>query len=330
VLRLAKSPLSRLPLQTLYSFPSSTVDTIREACKNHHYDLVHIQLARMGPAVDAVPHLPTVLDFIDALSLNMRRRAARETRLRGALFQFEAQRMAEYERALVHRTTRQVISSETDRLAVGGSSRTMVIPNGVDLDDYPYRDGARDGTDIIFTGRMAYFPNADAAVHFAKDILPIIRGKVPTARFRVVGAEPPKPVRDLTRDPSVEVTGFVPSVAAELGRAAVAVASMRSGSGMQFKVIEAMATGTPVVASSYALGGLEARHEQHLLVADDASAFADAVIRLLLSPELGARLARNARRLVEERYTWDAAVAKLERVYEDAVREGPVGHGLAG
>jgi glycosyltransferase involved in cell wall biosynthesis len=119
----------------------------------------------------------------------------------------------------------------------------------------------------------------------------------------------------------VTVTGRVPSVQEYVARASVAVAPMRSGSGIQFKVIEAMATGTPVVATPTATVGLQAVADRDLLVADGAEAFASQVVRLLRDRALGAHLAHNAVRLVQEVYAWERTVDVLERVYERAQGE---------
>lgn len=311
-------PFSGLPLQVLYFCPPIFQRIVQELLQDGSYDLLHIQLARMAPVAKSVRGLPKVIDFIDALSLNMYRRARRERWPLKWLFLLEARLMARYERSLIFSFDRQVVSSPLDKKVLGDFDTIHVIPNGVHLDAFPYTEDGRDSNLIVFTGRMGYFPNAEAAIYFATQIFPLIRKRVPEARFLIVGADPPRRVRELTKLPGVKVTGYVPCMQDYLARATVAVAPMMGGSGMQFKILEAMASGVPVVATPYALGGIEVADGEHLLRAQDAEDFAEKVIRLLLDSDLRRRLARSARQLVEEKYTWERSVIMLEEVYQIA------------
>ena len=243
------------------------------------------------------------------------------------LFHFEAQRMARYERELVFSFDQQVVSSPLDKEAIGTYENLYVIPNGVDIEDFPYNENGRESNIIVFSGRMGDFPNAEAAVYFATRVFPLIRKQVPQARFLIVGADPSHRVLGLARLPGVEVTGYVPRIRDYLTRATVAVAPMQAGSGIQNKVLEAMASGSPVVATPYALGGIDAVDGEHLLVAEDAEGLAEQVVRLLKDPALRRRLAHNARRLVEEKYTWERSVAMLEEVHRLAIERRSRGAG---
>jgi len=235
------------------------------------------------------------------------------------LFHLEARRMARYERELVSSFDRQIVSSPLDKEAIGACESLHVIPNGVAIEDFPYSEDGRENNLIVFTGRMGYFPNAEAAFYFATQVFPLIRRQVQDARFLIVGADPPQRVQQLAKLPGVEVTGYVPRVQDYLARATVAVAPMQAGTGIQNKVLEAMAAGAPVVATPYALGGIEAVDGEHLLVAEDAEGLAEQVVRLLRDSALRRHLTRNARRLVEEKYTWERSVAMLEEVYRLAI-----------
>jgi glycosyltransferase involved in cell wall biosynthesis len=214
------------------------------------------------------------------------------------------------------------VASPVDRLSIGGFGNIDVIPNGVDLAARRLPEGHQEPNTIAFSGRMAYFPNADAARWFAREIFPLVRQQSPEARFRIIGADPPHSVRRLGRIAGVEVTGYVDCVQQQLARATVAVCPMRVGSGIQNKVLEAMASGVPVVATPVALGGIEAAHGGHLLVGQRAEDVAEQVVILLKDAVLRKRLAVNARSLVEEKYTWENAVAALEAVYRTVTSPG--------
>ncbi|MGB9885742.1 MAG: glycosyltransferase [Moorellales bacterium] len=176
-------PFCHLPLQVLYYCPPIFAKTVRELLRREHFDLVHVQLARMAPAVATVRDVPKVIDFIDALSLNMRRRASLEPWPLSGLFGWEAGRMSRYEGELLTSFSQQVITSPADRAAIGDYKTLHVVPNGVNLEDFPYSEDGREPGCIVFTGRMGYFPNAEAAVYFATRVFPMVRKAEPGARF---------------------------------------------------------------------------------------------------------------------------------------------------
>ena len=314
-LRLIGAPFTGLPLQTLFFFDARSRERVQALLRETSFDLVHVQLVRMAPVADGLGDIPTVLDFIDALSLNWYRRARQERIPFSWIVGQEARRLEHYERALVTRFDRLIVSSPVDREAIGPYENLHVIPNGVDVDHFSFVEDGREPYTIMFTGRMAYFPNAGAAIWFVTQVFPLIRRQAPAARFVIAGAEPPRQVRKLGRLDGLEVTGYVPDLHQLLARAAVAVAPMQAGSGIQNKVLEAMSSGTPLVVTPHALGGIEARDGEHLLVAQDPETFARQVIRLFNDAPLACRLARNARRLVEEKYTWERSAAMLQEVY---------------
>ncbi|MGA9351514.1 MAG: TIGR03087 family PEP-CTERM/XrtA system glycosyltransferase [Anaerolineae bacterium] len=321
VVNTVRFPFCALPLQTLYFCPQAIRKQVQTLSQTEAFSLVHVQLARVAPVADGLDGVPKVLDFIDALSLNMRRRAMLERGLVKWFFHLEARRMARYERELVVSFDRQAVSSPLDKETIGASESMHVIPNGVDIKDFPYNEDERENNVIVFTGRIGYFPNADAAIYFATQVFPLVLRQEPGTRFLIVGADPPRRVRRLAQLPGITVTGYVPRIQDYLTRATVAVAPLQTGSGIQNKVLEAMACGTPVVATPSALGGIEAEDGKHLLVAEDAEALAEQVVRMFRDQALRRHLARNAHRLIEEKYTWERSVAMLEEVYRLAVQE---------
>jgi glycosyltransferase involved in cell wall biosynthesis len=165
---------------------------------------------------------------------------------------------------------------------------------------------------IVFTGQMDYRPNIDAVTWFARDILPRIRTRHPTARFAIVGRAPTPAVQALAGD-AVIVTGAVDDVRGWLAAADVCVAPLKLARGIQNKVLEAMAMARPVVASAAAAEGID--HAGTIRVAADASEFAAQVLALLEAPADAADLGRAARAQVLRRYGWDARLAPLDALF---------------
>ena len=318
-LGLARHALSSLPLQAaLYDAPAMT-GALRALAADGPWDVAHVQLARMAPHLAACPARARVVDFVDALSLGMERRAARDRGPGRWLARLEARRLRAYERRVCAEAEQAVVVSAADRNALGAPANLSVVPNGVDAARFPFGPGPREKGRIVFTGNLGYFANADAVAWFATRVLPLVRRSRPDARLEVVGARPPRSVLRLAGpDGAVLIVGPVADVGARLRAARVAVAPLQAGAGQSNKTLEALASGTPAVVSPLAAAGLEALHGEHLLVAPDAQAFADEVLRVLADDALARRLAAAGRALVESTYTWERSVERLEAAYARA------------
>ena len=156
-----------------------------------------------------------------------------------------------------------------------------------------------------------------------QEIMPLVWAKRPGARVFIVGANPPRSIRRLAQifPGRVEVTGAVPDIRPYLRRAAVAAAPVRYGAGIQNKVLEAMACGVPVVATSQACSALEAVSDRDLLVAATAGDFAAGVVRVLEDGALAGRLGAAGRRYVEAHHDWGVVTGQLEHIYEECILE---------
>jgi polysaccharide biosynthesis protein PslH len=182
--------------------------------------------------------------------------------------------------------------------------RVAVVPNGIDLEEFaPAREAAERDT-ILFSGLMSYYPNEQAVEWFLDSIFPTILQQVPNARLVVAGAAPPRWLIR-RRGRHVDVTGRVPDMRPYLQRASVVVAPLLIGSGTRVKILEAQAVGRPVVSTSLGAQGLSLRHDESIVLADEAEAFADGVVRLLQSPALARRIAASARTHVTVHFDWN-------------------------
>jgi sugar transferase (PEP-CTERM/EpsH1 system associated) len=318
-LGLARHALSGLPLQAaLYDAPAMT-RALRALAADGPWDVAHVQLARMAPHLPACPARARVVDLVDALSLGMERRVERDRGPGRWLARLEARRLRAYERRVCAQADQAVVVSAADRDALGAPANLSVVPNGVDAARFPFGRTPREKGRVVFTGNLGYFANADAVEWFATRVLPLVRRSRPDVRFEVVGARPPRRLRRLARrDGAIEIVGPVADVGERLRAARAAVAPLQAGAGQSNKTLEALASGTPAVVSPLAAAGLEARHGEHLLVAQSAEAFATELVRLLGDDALAEQLAVAGRQLVESAYTWERSVERLEAVYARA------------
>ncbi|MCX6026200.1 MAG: glycosyltransferase [Chloroflexi bacterium] len=311
----------RLPLQTAAFYSTAYAKVAAHAVKQRSFDLAHVQMVRIGPVVDKLEGFPIVLDMIDTASLNMERRAGREPPLVRWIVEWEARRLKAYERDLMSRCARIVVSSPADLRALDSPAHGRVVPFGLDLARLTFTEADREEKEIVFTGRMGYFPNADAAAYFAEEIFPLVRQSVAEARFSIVGIDPPSRVSALSRLPGVRV---IPdsNLRKYLDRAAVAVAPLRSGTGLQLKVLEAMAKGAPVVATPMVAPAIAADDGEHWFLAESPADFAAKVILLLRNKETARRMARSARRFVEAKFAQDVVVGQMGAIWEEVIVAG--------
>lgn len=279
-------------------------------------DVVSATLARMAPYLPPAGGAHRHVDLIDALSVNMARRAEAEAPLKGAALGAEARLMARYEARVVREADSSSLVAASDITAVPALAGCAVVPMGVDLDSLDYVAPADRPPVLTFFGNLGYFPNVESARVVAEEVLPRVRERVPAATLRLVGARPAPAVRRLDALDGVTVVGPVDRMADALHAAAVAVVPTYSGSGMKTKVTEAMAAGTPVVANAMALEGIDgARAGADHLLGETPAELADAAVRLLEDAAERVRLAESARSLVEARFTWAARAADLVELW---------------
>nr|MDF0365100.1 glycosyltransferase family 4 protein [Nodosilinea sp. TSF1-S3] len=215
-----------------------------------------------------------------------------------------------YERRYAQKFTDLVITTEEDRqffAPVAGGTPLHVVPNGVDLVQFPYRSTDPGGHSLVFVGAMDYIANVDTAKFLAHDILPPLRQRYPDATLYLVGNKPTAEVQALGNLPGVRVTGRVPSVAEYLHRATVCVVPMRIGFGIKNKTLEAMAAGVPVVASDRGLEGLAVDQPQRALRANSVAEYVEAIGQLFEQPDRRATLSARGRELIETSFTWERA-----------------------
>jgi sugar transferase (PEP-CTERM/EpsH1 system associated) len=307
-----------LPLQVGYYRSAQFARELSRLEQTHNFDLLHVFLLRLAPYLPKVSK-PKLVELIDSMELNLERRANEAIGLKRWVLQEELRRIRSYEGAAVRTFDAATVVSERDA-SVLREPRVQVISLGVDVSVYSPAEQTATGSSIIFSGNLSYEPNITAVQWFMDNCYTALRQRVPEIKFTVAGANPSKEIARLANEPGVEVTGYVPSMVDALRGAKVAVAPMQTGSGMQFKILEAMATGLPVVTTSFGLGSIQARGEVELEVADAPSAFVDKVAGLLGDAEKRRKMGAAARQFVMDRHSWEEAGRKIDQIYASLAR----------
>ena len=286
------------------------------------------------PAVNLRPALPcpSIL-FTHNVEAEIWRRHAENARgaPARALYRQQWRRMQRFEGRTLARFDRILAVSDADRdtfrqlYPAEARAPIDVVPTGVDTSFFtPTPEAFLRPKHLAFVGSMDWMPNEDAVLFFCREILPRVRRAEPDVTLSIVGRSPTPAVRRLAQEAGVEVTGTVDDVRQHLGPACATIVPLRVGGGTRLKIFEAMAAGKAVVSTTIGAEGLPTESGRHLLIADGADGFADAVVQVLRDPDLRRRLEREARTLVTRHYDWAAAATHLERSLIDAAAPADV------
>ncbi|MBP5548441.1 MAG: glycosyltransferase [Bacteroidales bacterium] len=282
-------------------------------------DVVYAQMVRTA-GYAALSRNPKVLDFQDALSMNMERSMSMHRGLHYFVLHYEFKMLRSLEYNACSTFDALTIISEIDSEAIPQHKNTVIdiVRNGVDFDYY--RPVTMEKTnDIVFCGNMQYKPNIDASKYLIGEVMPIVWRTHPNAHVILAGATPKTAVRQLAGE-RVTVTGWVDDIRPYYAKSKVFVAPMRIGSGLQNKLLEAMSMGVPCVTTPLANDSLGATEGKEILVGRDAGQLAASIVRLLDDEGLRLSLSESASVFVKEHFSWDAAGNILEGVLKKAVQ----------
>jgi polysaccharide biosynthesis protein PslH len=290
--------------------------------RERNFDAAHVTIGALAGVAPALSGLPAVIAPLDAWHRNVHAQAQLAGGARRAALGLQERFVRRFTTTRYRAFARAVFVTDADAeaaRALDPSLRAVVIGNGVDTERYsPDPAVAPEPGRILFTGALHAPSNEAAALLLADTILPAVRARVPAAHLCLAGRAPGAAVRALGARSGIEVAADVPDLTPWLRSAEVFACAMTSGTGIKNKLLEALATAVPCVATPLACQGLTVRDGEQLLIAEAGRPFADAVAGLLADPARRASLAAAGRAYVDAHHGWDAVAAAYERVYAEA------------
>lgn len=302
--------LAGKPLQVGYFFNRKLKRIITEATAKIKPEHIFTQLIRTTEYTKNYHQCPKTLDYMDALSKGMERRIEKASFFTRWIFKTEYTRLKNYERSIFEYYELKTIISEQDKNYIIHPDRMNIItiPNGIasTFFEYPLKESPK--YELVFVGNMSYAPNVDAIHFIAENILT----KLPSIQLLVSGANPHTSIIKLGKtNPQITLTGWVDDIRTSYADAKLFFAPMMIGTGMQNKLLEAMAMGLPCITTELANNAIGGKHNKEVLVCNSTSEMLQAIESLLDSPEKREEIGNNGRLFVQQNYSWESAVKKL-------------------
>ena len=297
---------------------------VKEFVRKVRPDVIYSQMVRTMPWISRLPY-PKVMDYQDALSMNTERRMDQTRGLWHYIlhFEFKMLRSTEYNAFKIFDALTIISEPDSDAIPRPKNGEIHIIPNGVDFDFFdrtkiPSPAGAAPKWDIVFCGNMGYEPNVHAAQYLVKEVMPLVWKEVPGTTVLLAGANPKHGVSNLASD-KVSVSGYVVDIRECYAASSIFVAPMLTGSGLQNKLLEAMAMQLPCVTTSIANDSLGARDGSEVLIGDNAEAFAAHIVSFLHDADKRASLAQSGRQYALDHFSWETSCQQLEAVLKSVV-----------
>ena len=302
LINLSLATLTETPYQIAYFWQFQIQRKIREILQKTAPDFIYAQLIRTTEYVKNYHACPKILDYMDAFSKGIERRIPDQNFFSKLFFKQEFIRLKNYERNIFEYFEEHIIISEQDRNYIfhSRSEEIAIVKNGVSEQLLNNQIRKEKKYDLIFTGNMSYPPNVAASNYIAKKILPLLDKKI---TLLISGVNPTKSVLNL-KSFNISVTGWVENISESYLQSRIFIAPMFLGTGLQNKLLEAMALGIPCVTTTMANTALGAVPEESILIADDEFEFKSQIERLLNDDDLYNTISINAHSYVKTNFSW--------------------------
>lgn len=311
---------TRYPLLVSIYLYKMAKQAILEELERDNYDLIHAETFYVMPNIPQTK-VPILLVEQVIEYLVYQTYVKRASNPLAKLLYFDVAKIRRWENFYWNKADKLATMSEDDKqFIVKATGRTdiKVVANGVDPVHFAAaRKIKTKQPTVLFVGHFKWLPNKEAITFLVEKIWPLIKKQVKNARLWIVGRDPIQKIRDYGKQQDIKVDDGIEDIRDAFGGADVLLAPILNGKGTKYKVLEAMATGTPVVATPLGVEGISAHHEKQVLVGKTPEELASFTIELLKNKGKSAKIAAAARKLVEKDYSWKAISDDLDQIYQE-------------
>jgi sugar transferase (PEP-CTERM/EpsH1 system associated) len=312
-LRLFACIFTQQPFQLAFFTSFNIKRKIKKRLSEINPDHIFCQMIRPAEYVKNYHRCYKTIDYMDTLSIGMERRAKKAPWYTRWIYHMEAARLKEYEQRIFNYFEFQTMISQQDvhYIAHPDQRKIKVIPNGIDTDFFHPMENHKTMYDLVFVGNLSYAPNIDAMRWFATHVL----SREPQWRLLIAGANPSSAfIQSLKKYPNIDVEGWQPDIRSAYSKGTIFIAPMQIGTGMQNKLLEAMAMGLPCVTTPLASEALEVSPGHELLVGRTAEELTAHIKYLLNNPNDAKIIGEQGRKMVSNTYSWESAVNTLNEL----------------
>lgn len=303
-----------IPMQVRLFYTHAIHKKIKKLLGEIEPDAVLCHLIRMSEYVREEKHLNKTLDYMDAFSVGMKKRAEVSNPFLKQLLLLEHRRLVRYERKVFDMMEKKIIISAQDRDAIEHSDRSKIhiVPNGVDFTEF-YPKEVKKKYDLLFTGNMGYPPNIESAYFAATRILPLIHKINPEITLLIAGVNPPQKIKKLANKRIIVIEKF-DHISDAFSQASVMLAPMMISIGLQNKILQAMAMKVPCIVSGLANNAIGAENNKEILEANTAEEFAVCWENLTKDKLKYDMITDNAFHFVKKNFDWKFQNEKLKKI----------------
>ncbi len=316
-----RTAFSTYPFLVIRNHVPEVIQAVEQELEAEHYDLIHAETFYMMPHIPKTS-IPTLLVEQTIEYLGYESYAKKAPALVQPLLNIDVKKIKHWEKHYWNESKTLIVMSDDDKKfigkEIGDASKIEVVANGVDTDWFEQKSENRPSQPTLLSvGTFKWLPNVEAVDFLVQKVWPLIKDQLPHIKLWIVGNAPTRTVMNYQKkDETITVSGTIPDIRDAFKGAHVLVAPVFSGKGTRYKILEAMASGTPIVATSTAVEGLEVAHGTHVLTSDTAEGIAELVVTLIKDPILQKKLADNGKKFVKTNYDWAIISEKLDTIYQ--------------
>lgn len=317
-----KTLVSSHPFLVIRNHVPETIKAVKKELAAESYDLIHAETFYMMPHLPQT-QVPVILVEQTIEYLGYESYAQKAPLILRPLLQIDINKIKRWERHFWKSAQKLIVMSEDDKKfidqEVGGKDKIEVVANGVDSAWFSKkRKKLPAQPTVLSVGTFNWLPNIEAVKFLVNRVWPLLKKQTKQVQLWIVGNAPTEEILNFQKkDIQIKVTGNIPDIRDAFKGAHVVAAPVFSGKGTRYKILEAMAAGTPVVATSIAVEGLEVEDGKHVIIADSAAQMADRIANLLAKPKEREKISRRAKKLVTSLYDWKYISSKLDTVYQE-------------
>lgn len=315
--------LTLYPFLVTRNLVTGTKTAVKEEISQNNYDLIHAETFYMMPNIPRTD-IPVILveQTIEYLGYLNYAAKSKLWPLK-PFFYVDIAKIKYWERLYWRSCTRLITMSTEDKKFIQSVAPEVknidVVANGVDISWFnKVKKKLPPDPTVLFVGTFNWLPNVEAVEFLVEKVWNLIKSKLPQAKLLIVGNAPTKKVFSYAKkDPSITVSGRIPDIRDAYARSHLLLAPVFSGKGTRYKILEAMATGTPAVGTSIAVEGLGIQPGNQAVVANSAEDMAHESVKILKDKNLQQKISTSGKKFVSQNYDWKSISQILDRVYQD-------------